>query len=118
MSADGHDAQTAALRDGDEVVRMIRVAIDDRDAALAHKALEQAELRLRGTPRTSRGNPVIARDVGESRRRHIDPVETELVEPMARGFEREMIDAFVLQPRELSMQLDRIGRRVRELHVA
>ena len=60
---------------------------------------------------------VIARDVGESRCSHIDPVETELIEPVARGFQRQMLDAFLLQPRELGMQRDRIGRRVRELHV-
>ncbi len=118
MNTHREQAQITVLRGGDEFARMIRVAIDDGDTAFADKALEQAELRLQVIGEARMIIQMIARDVGEGGRGNLDAVEPELVEPVARGFEREMLDALVLQSGELGMQRDRIRRRVRKLHVA
>ena len=42
---------------------------------------------------------MVARQVGERRRRQREPVEAELVEPVARGLERDMVDALPLRGR-------------------
>jgi hypothetical protein len=117
MSADGHEAQTTALRGGDEIIRVVRVAIDHRDAAVANKTIEQAELGLEVGLERRVIVEVIARDVGEGGGGDVNTVETELVEPVTRRFERQMIDALVLQSRELRVEIDGIGRRAPELHM-
>ncbi len=38
---------------------------------------------------------MVAGDIGEGTRREPDPVDAALLEPMARGFERKVGDAFI-----------------------
>ena len=48
---------------------------------------------------------MIARNIGEGGRRETDAVKAALLEPMARGFEREMRDAILSKPGENGVQL-------------
>src|SRR5262249_51953052 len=57
---------------------------------------------------------VVAAEIGECRSIDDNTVEAELVEAVARGLQRKMIDTVVLQFRKQAMNLDRIGRRVPE----
>ncbi len=93
---------------------MIRVGIHHRDAALFHQLAEQPQLRGEVIFETRVIIEMVARDVGEAGGGNLHPIQSILIQAMARGFEREMIDAFILQPRELGVQPHRIGSRMAE----
>ena len=88
-NADGDEAQAATLRGSDEFARMVRVAIDHRDTAVAHEPAKQTELGLEVVLEGLVIVQMIARDVGEGCGGHIDAVETELIDSVAGGFQRE-----------------------------
>ena len=61
---------------------------------------------------------VVAGDVGEAAGRDLHAIETELVEAMAGGFQRQMVDAVLLQLRQQAVDFDRIRRGVLERDLA
>src|SRR6185437_14350573 len=61
---------------------------------------------------------MVAREIGETARRHAHAVEAILVEPMRRSFESKMADAFTGDLVKLAMQRDRIWRGERAVDSA
>ena len=61
---------------------------------------------------------MIARQIGEGRRRDAHAVEPVLIEAVRGRFDRKMRDAFAGERIERAMQLDRIGRGQRAVGLA
>src|SRR6266852_2902638 len=93
---------------------MIRVGIHHCNAAVFHQLAEQAELGGEVILETRMIIEMITRDVGEAGRRNLHAVQAVLIQAMARGLERQMVDAFILQPCELGVEPHWIGRGVAE----
>ena len=88
---------SARLGRQDRRRRLGAVHVDDRGARLRQNLRKQPELG--GKVVGDRGVivHVVAAEIGEAGRRDADAVETSLVEPVARGFERGVRDAFASQ---------------------
>ena len=110
IAAIGDDALAAAVAEAREPRRLRGIDVKDGGAVRRQQLGEEPlgrEIRLHIRVVIE----MVAGEVGESGGGEREPVETELVEPMARGFERHMIDAGFRQHGEIAMQRHRIGRR-------
>src|SRR5438105_6758888 len=61
---------------------------------------------------------MIAREIGECRSGNSQPIEAVLIQPVARRFYRQIIDAVIFQTREFRMQPHRVGRRMTKADMA
>ena len=112
------DRQAARLGGGDHRVRMFVIDIDDRGAAWREQFLEQPQLGGEISLEARMIIEMIARDVGESRRRDLQSVEPILVEAMRGRFDRQMRDAVAGELIERAVQRDRVRRRQRAVNFA
>ncbi len=55
---------------------------------------------------------MIAAEIGEGAGGDVHAIQAKLIKPVAGRFQREMVDAVLLQLRQQAMDLDRIGRGV------
>ena len=72
---------------------MFGIGVDDGDAALAHKFREQPQLGGEVVGKVGVIVEMVAGEIGEAGRGDRDTVETVLIEAVAGGFERQMVDA-------------------------
>ncbi len=112
--ANGDKTQLAAPCGLDEFLRAVAAGIHNRHAIGTHDFREEAQLGGQIGFEILVIVEVIAREIGESRRRNIHAVQPELVEAVAGGFQRQMIDAVLFQLRENAMDFHRIRRGVLE----
>ena len=107
------DALAAGLRGLAKSIEGLAVGVENGGSARRHHLREQPQL---GAPIGLHGPVVVemvARKVGEGGGRQLDPVEAVLFEPVARGFERQMLDPARRQIGQIGVQRDRVGRRQR-----
>ncbi len=86
------------------------VGVEDRRAALRQQLGEEAALGREIGRHVGVIIEMVACQIGERRRRQGEPVEAELVEPVARRLDRDVLDALLLQGVELAMEQHRVGR--------
>ncbi len=108
------EAQAPPPRRRNESLGVRRVGVDGGDATLFHERIEQAQLGGKIIVEADVIIEMVPGDISESRGRNPDAVKAELIEPMARRFERKILHALLPEARELAMQAHRIGRRMRE----
>ena len=107
-AADAHHRKIARRRGLDHRGRAIMIGGDHRDAIGIDQIAKQPQLCVEIVRDGGVIIHVIARQVGEAGGADAHAVEPELIEPMRRGFQREMRHALAGQPIEFAMQRDRI----------
>ena len=118
VAPDADDLQAARFGGGHNRFGMLVVDIDDRRAAGLDQRFEQPELGGEISLQRRMIIEMVARDVGEGRRRDAQAVETILIEPVRGRLDREMRDTLAGQRVERSMQRDRIRRGQRSVGLA
>ena len=114
-TAHREDRETPGLASGDDLIRHIAVGVDHSREAFRQEGLEQAQLGGKIIVERAVIIEMIAREVGEGGGREPHAVEPLLLDPMRRGFEREMGHAIGRQHREAGVEADRIRRGERSV---
>ena len=109
---DGDQAQAAFGRRGDERLGMIGIGIDHRCGPVARQFAEQPELGVQVMAQRGMVIAMVGRQVGESHGGNFRAVQPVLIEPMAGGFERQMIDAVGFDLGQNFLNFNRTWRRV------
>ena len=115
---DTDDGKTARCRGGHDRVRARMVDINNRTTARRDERLEQPEFSGEIRFEAWMIVEVIARNVGERRRRDAQPVQTILIEPMRRRLDRKMRHPLPRERIERTMQRHGIRRGERAVSFA
>ena len=106
----GQDLDPAPRAKAAQLLEDRRVGVEHRRAARGQKLLEQAHLGGQVGRHVAVIIQMVARQVGEGRRRDLDAVEPVLVEAVARGLHDQVFHAVLGEARQTAVQLDGIGR--------
>ena len=98
-----------------EVPEFRDIGVQDGDPTFRHDLVEQAQLGLEITRGIGVIVEMIVAEIGERRRRQVDPVDAELHEAVAGGFEDDVIGTRTRQIRQQAMEHRRLGRGVGQL---
>jgi hypothetical protein len=109
-AAIGEERRAALFRTRGKFSSVRIIAIDDRRAAGNQKFTEQTRFGVEIVLHGAVVIEMIAREIGEGRRRNLQSVEAILIEPMAGRFDRDMLYAVSCQRLKIGMKIDGIGR--------
>ena len=118
LFADRDQPQSACAGDLRRFLARLGVDVEHGGLARLQQLGEQAHLGAEIVGEVGVVVEMVAGDVGEAAGRDLHAVEAELVEAVAGGFEREVLDAVLLELRQQAVDFDRIGRGVAERNLA
>ncbi len=106
----GQDREAAPRAEGAKLLEGTQVGVQHRRAVRSQKVGEQAPLCGPVGGHVAVIVQMVARQVGEGRRRDPHAVQAILVEAVARGLQDQVADAVLGEARQAAVQLDGVGR--------